>query len=259
MPILEWPNLEARWTVPPDGPYVAIYKGVTIIRGSPACLPGSVPASSARHTVADTRPHSKFEKQKNQTILFVFLKRSRGLPLDSHNDPRKARPPNAALCMPGCPPRHVCVAERRSLLTYLLTRKARIARTYPQTLLRLQYRRFVRTFQAVADRQELSHALVLTRAPQSGQHHVTKLEKGWPCLALCGLSDRCPLLASILMSSLLHPDGKQALGSLPCARRLEADRDGPLHKDGGVAHRGQAPSGEEDTDIREAFEPKRPQ
>ena len=30
-------------------------------------------------------------------------------------------PPNATLCMPGCPPRHVCVAERRSLLTYLLT------------------------------------------------------------------------------------------------------------------------------------------
>ena len=31
--------------------------------------------------------------------------------------------PNATLCMPGCPPRHVCVAERRSLLTtYLLTR-----------------------------------------------------------------------------------------------------------------------------------------
>ena len=29
--------------------------------------------------------------------------------------------PNAALCMPGCPPRHACVAERRSLLTYLLT------------------------------------------------------------------------------------------------------------------------------------------
>ena len=29
--------------------------------------------------------------------------------------------PNATLCMPGCPPRHVCVAERRSLLTYLLT------------------------------------------------------------------------------------------------------------------------------------------
>ena len=26
--------------------------------------------------------------------------------------------------MPGCPPRHVCVAERRSLLTYLLTTAA---------------------------------------------------------------------------------------------------------------------------------------
>ena len=31
------------------------------------------------------------------------------------------RLPTATLCMPGCPPRHVCVAERRSLLTYLLT------------------------------------------------------------------------------------------------------------------------------------------
>ena len=31
------------------------------------------------------------------------------------------RLPTATLCMPGCPPRHVCVAERRSLLlTYYL-------------------------------------------------------------------------------------------------------------------------------------------
>ena len=30
-------------------------------------------------------------------------------------------PPTATLCMPGFPPRHVCVAERRVLLTYLLT------------------------------------------------------------------------------------------------------------------------------------------
>ena len=29
--------------------------------------------------------------------------------------------PTATLCMPGFPPRHVCVAERRVLLTYLLT------------------------------------------------------------------------------------------------------------------------------------------
>jgi hypothetical protein len=29
-------------------------------------------------------------------------------------------PPTATLCMPGFPPRHVCVAERRVLLTYLL-------------------------------------------------------------------------------------------------------------------------------------------
>ena len=29
--------------------------------------------------------------------------------------------PTATLCMPGCPPRHVCAAERRLLLTYLLT------------------------------------------------------------------------------------------------------------------------------------------
>jgi hypothetical protein len=33
--------------------------------------------------------------------------------------------PNATLCMPGCPPRHVCVAERRLLLTYLLTKDHR--------------------------------------------------------------------------------------------------------------------------------------
>ena len=30
-------------------------------------------------------------------------------------------PPTATLDMPGCPPRHVCAAERRVLLTYILT------------------------------------------------------------------------------------------------------------------------------------------
>ena len=41
--------------------------------------------------------------------------------------------PNAALCMPGCPPRHACVAERRSLLTYLLTDQPLPHETLPRS------------------------------------------------------------------------------------------------------------------------------
>ena len=53
MPIMEWPNLEARWIV--RGDTKASYDNS---RRSPACSPSSVPTSSARHSVTDTRPHS---------------------------------------------------------------------------------------------------------------------------------------------------------------------------------------------------------